>query len=87
MSGWPAKLAKRSLRRNGTPRNGPSGRSVDGGDVAGVVEPAHHDGVDRGVVALDALDRRVEQLDRRDLALGDERGLLGGVHPTCVIGE
>ena len=58
-----------------------------GGDVAGVVEPADHDRVECGVEALDALDRRVEQLARCDLALGDQGGLVDGVHPAGLIGE
>ena len=87
VSGMPAMLAKRSLRRNGTPLNGPSGSSADAAASRASVEPAQHDRVDRGVVALDAFDRGVEQFDRRELALGDELGLLGGVHPTCVICE
>jgi hypothetical protein len=55
--------------------------------VARSVEPAQHDRVDRIVVALDAFDGGVEELHRRHLARGDERGLLGGVHPSCVIGK
>ena len=60
----PAKLVYRSLSRNGTPRNGPSGNGVRGGDARASVEPLDDHGVQCRVEPFDALDRRVEQLDQ-----------------------
>jgi len=72
----PAYEANRSLIRNGTPRNGPSGSSAARGGLAGVIEPADHDRIDGRVVAFDALDRRLKQLAGRHLARRDEGRLI-----------
>ena len=73
--------------RNGTPRNGPLGRSA----LAAVSRAwSNHritTALRAGVDAFDALDRRLEQLARRHLARRDERRLIGGIHPTGLIGE
>ena len=74
------------MSRNGTPRNGPSGSSA-GGELPGVVEPRDRQGVDGGVERLHPLDRRLEQLAGRDLALGDQRRLIDGVHPAGLVGQ
>ena len=57
------------------------------GDLAGVVEPADHDRVERRVDAFDALDRRFQQLARRHVARCDERRLIGRIHPTGLVGK
>ncbi len=62
----PATAEVRSFIRNGTPRNGPSGRPSAMALLAVVVE-LHDHGVDRRVARLDALDRCLEQFVRRDL--------------------
>ena len=57
------------------------------GDLAGVVEPADDHGVERTVEPLDALDRRLGQLDRFRVAALHELGLGGGVEPLGLVGE
>ena len=59
---------------------------VGSGSVAGVLEPANDHRVEHRVDALYPLDGRVEQLERRHLTIGHQRGLIDGVHPPRVIG-
>ena len=65
----------------------PGGQVGDGGDLPGVVEPRDRQRVDGGVDRLHPLDRRLQQLARCDVALGDQRGLVDGVHPAGLVGE
>src|ERR1700759_1821071 len=64
----------------------PFGQLSPGG-VAGMVEPADDYRVEHGIDALDALDGRFEQLERRHLTLFDQRGLVDRIHPASVIGN
>ncbi len=62
------------MRRKGTPAKGP----CPGGTAAPparFVEQGRDHRVQPGVETLDAADRRLHQLERRDLAPPDERGL------------
>ena len=63
------------------------GQIGPGGDLAGVIEPAQDDGVDRSIELLDPLDRRFGQLERRNVTVGDELGLSRCIEPTGVFGE
>ena len=72
-------------KRNATKRS--RSQTGIGGDASRVVEPANDDCVERGIEALDALDRCVNQFERRGVAVRDERGLIGGIHPLCFVGK
>src|SRR5271163_2053823 len=64
----------------------PVGQLCPGG-VAGMIEPADDHRVEDGIDALDALDGRFEQLERRHLTFFDQRGLVDRIHPASVIGN
>ena len=69
----------RSFMRNGTPRNGPSGRPSAIALLAVIVE-LHDHGVHRRVARLDTLDRGFEEVAGRDLVAPHQIG-----EPECVV--
>ena len=52
-----------------------------------MVEPADYHRVEDGIDALDPLDGRFEQLERRHLAFVHQGGLVDRIHPAGVIGK
>ena len=81
---WPAYAANRSLMRNGTPRSGPFGNDALASGVACVIEPTDDHRVQHRVDLLDPFDRRLEQFERRHVALRNQGGLIDRVHPPGV---
>jgi hypothetical protein len=73
----PATIASKSLTRNGTPRSGPSGRSL--GRLARLVEHGVGDGVDLRVDRLDAGNGGLDQFQRGNLAAAHQFGQAEGV--------
>ena len=57
------------------------------GGVTRVVEPADHHRIEGGIDALDPLDGRFEQFERRHLTVAHQGGLVDRIHPAGLIGE